>query len=98
VNTVWMAGGCRPTAVVGKGRSLGIPQRNAGPPGADGPTLEAVPVPVPVATPADRRPPVARTRTGPGPSSTSTVPSRSVRRTMAPVAVSRFMVAGAGWP
>lgn len=44
------------------------------------------------------RPPVARASTGPGPRSTVTEPSSSVRKTCAPAAVSRSTVAGAGWP
>ena len=38
----------------------------------------------------------ARTRIGPGPSSISTVPTVSVRRTRAPAASTRPTVAGAG--
>lgn len=58
-------------------------KRGRSPAGPDGP-------------PADAR--EARTRSGPGPRSTSTVPFVSVRYTSAPIPLSRAIVAGAGWP
>lgn len=52
----------------------------------------------PSATPAAARAPVVRTRMGPIPRSTVTVPFWSVRSTRAPAVWSRATVAGAGWP
>lgn len=63
------------------------------------PAVEPAPVSAaPRVSAAPAMPDCARTRSGPGPSSISTVPSRSVRRTRAPPDASRSTVAAAGWP